>query len=264
MALEVVVNKMGRLEITTHIGCPVNCKDCPQKLLRSQYSGKLMMDFNEYKKAIDKVPQNVRIDFSGMCEPFVNPYCADMILYAADQGHPLALYTTLQGATEADYEKIKDIKFEVITIHIPDKNNRSTFNITQEYLNLLSKWNCSAYSCHGELNDIIIPYLLPNKGLITFMHDRAGNVEEQHHQLISVNYPIYCINCGNLLDHNVLLPDGTVIMCCMDYGMTEVFGNLFDQTYDEILNSKNAIEARQKMINKQDCLCRRCTNARKI
>ena len=100
---------MGRLEITTHIGCPMNCIDCPQALLLSKYQGKRMMDFEEYKYAIDKVPTNVRIDFSGMCEPFVNPHCADMILYAAAKGHPLALYTTLQGATEEDYQKLKNI-----------------------------------------------------------------------------------------------------------------------------------------------------------
>lgn len=40
------------------------------------------MDFDDYKKVIDKVPNHVRIDFSGMCEPFVNSRCADMILYA--------------------------------------------------------------------------------------------------------------------------------------------------------------------------------------
>ena len=59
----------GRLEITTHIGCPMNCVDCPQGLLRSKYKGKRTMSLEEYKKAIDKVPTDVRIDFSGMCRP---------------------------------------------------------------------------------------------------------------------------------------------------------------------------------------------------
>lgn len=130
---------MGRLEITTHIGCPINCLDCPQQLLQSRYTGIRMMDFDQYKAAIDKVPQDVRIDFSGMCEPFTNPHCADMILYAADKGHPLALYTTLQGATQQDLEKLYNIKYEVVTIHLPDCNGRSHFKITDEYLQLLSQ-----------------------------------------------------------------------------------------------------------------------------
>lgn len=251
----------GRLEITTHIGCPMDCVDCPQALLRSKYQGKTMMDFEEYKAAIDKVPRTVRIDFSGMCEPFMNPNCAKMILYAAEKGHPLALYTTLQGATEDDYWDLKDVQYEVTTIHLPDNENRSTFKITAEYLNLLSKWPCDAYSCHGTIRKQVIPYLLPNKYLITFMHDRAGNVEGRPHQTLYSAQPVYCINSGRLLDHNVLLPDGTVLMCCMDYGMTSVFGNLFTQTYDEVLNSEGANMARHNLFE-QGCLCRKCTNAR--
>lgn len=253
---------MGRLEITTHIGCPMNCDDCPQALLLSKYTGRRMMDFEDYKKAIDKVPQPVRIDFSGMCEPFCNPHCADMILYAAAAGHPLALYTTLQGATEEDYEKLKDVKYEVVTIHVPDAEGRSTFRITPEYLELLSKWPCNNYSCHGTVREDVDQYMIPGKGLITFMHDRAGNVEGRRHMQIDPSRKVYCGNSGFALDHNVLLPDGTVLMCCMDYGMTEVYGNLFEQSYNEVLTSPVACKARAKLLDK-DCLCKRCVNARR-
>ena len=58
-----------------------------------------MMDFDDYKKAIDKVPAGTRIDFSGMCEPFTNPHCTDMILYAAEKGFPLALYRAQRWRT---------------------------------------------------------------------------------------------------------------------------------------------------------------------
>ena len=82
------------------------------------------MDLDEYKAAIDKVPKSCRIDFSGMCEPFANKHAADMIVYAAD--HPLALYTTLQGATKEDWEKVKDLNYEVVTIHLPDQDGSRT------------------------------------------------------------------------------------------------------------------------------------------
>ena len=252
---------MARLEITTHIGCPMNCLDCPQKLLLSNYHGEKFMDFNDYTKVIDKIPNNVRIDFSGMCEPFVNPRCADMILYAANHGNPLALYTTLQGATEEDYEKLKNVRYEVVTIHIPDSEGRSTFKITDEYLNLLSKWNCNHYSCHGTVDNQVKPYLQPRKNLITYMHDRAGNLTHQKHFYHPPQSRVSCINCGNALNHNVLLPDGTTLVCCMDYGMTHIFGNLFTQSYEEILNSPSANQLRIDM-ETTDCLCKHCTNAR--
>lgn len=221
-----------------------------------------MMSFEDYKKAIDKVPAGTRIDFSGMCEPFVNPNCTDMILYAAWKGFPLALYTTLQGATLEDYERLKHVTFEVITIHLPDMDGRSHFNITEEYLEVLSKWNCAAYSCHGQIDMRVIPYLR-NRNLITYMHDRAGNVECRPHMHIDAAQNIWCITSGKAMDHNVLLPDGTVIMCCMDYGMAGIFGNLFEQTYDEVIHSPAACAMRDTL-NKGESICRHCSNAKPI
>lgn len=253
---------MGRLEITTHIGCPVNCVDCPQALLRSKYQGKLTMDLDEYKAAIDKVPQNTRIDFSGMCEPFVNKHCTDMILYAAEKGFPLALYTTLQGATMEDYERLKDVQFDVVTIHLPDNENRSTFNITPEYLKLLSLWECNHYSCHGTVNGKVLPFV-KKRNLITFMHDRAGNVEGRPHIDIQPDRMLYCITSGRDMNHNVLLPDGTVITCCMDYGMTGIFGNLFTHSYNEVIDSAAAWKMR-RTLDEGESICRHCSNAVQI
>ena len=250
---------MARLEITTHIGCPVNCKDCPQELLKSKYKGRRTLLFEDYKKAIDKVPPGTRIDFSGMCEPFTNPECAEMILYAYEKGFPLALYTTLQGATLEDYEKLKDVKYEVVTIHLPDAEGRSHFNITDEYLDLLGRWECDNYSCHGEIDGRVKWYLKP-RHLITFMHDRAGNVECRPHIQLDPNVKLYCITSGRAMNHNVLLPDGTVITCCMDYGMTGVFGNLFEQSYEEILESAEAQRMRNTL-DQGESICRHCANA---
>lgn len=253
---------MSRLEITTHIGCPVNCLDCPQALLRSKYTGKLDMGLDDYKRAIDKVPTCTRIDFSGMCEPFANPACADMILYAAEKGHPLALYTTLQGATLTDYERLKEVCYEVVTIHLPDRDGRSHFVITDEYLEILSKWECGNYSCHGQIDDRVLPYI-KNRNLITYMHDRAGNVDCRPHISIPIDRNLWCITSGKAMDHNVLLPDGTVITCCMDYGMTGVFGNLFIQSYEEVLTSPAACAMRETL-RSGESICRHCANAKLI
>lgn len=251
---------MGRLEITTHIGCPVNCLDCPQALLRSKYTGPMDMNFEDYKKAIDKVPRGTRIDFSGMCEPFVNKHCTDMILYAFDKGFPLALYTTLQGATMEDWERLRGVRYEVVTIHLPDSDGRSHFNITDEYLELLRLWECDNYSCHGHINERVLPYI-KGRNLITFMHDRAGNVEARPHMSLRTDINLWCTTSGRAMNHNVLLPNGDVLMCCMDYGMTGLFGNLFTQTYEEVLSSDVANEMRQTL-TKGESICRHCSNAR--
>lgn len=252
----------GRLEITTHIGCPINCSDCPQKLLQSLYHNRRTLTLDDFITCIDKVPEGTRIDFSGMCEPFANRHCADMILYAADKGFPLALYSTLQGATMADWRRLKDIRFEVVTIHLPDCEGRSHFNITDEYLEVLAAWNCDNYSCHGQIDERVRSYMKP-RNLITFMHDRAGNVEGRPHTTISPEGKLTCITSGREMNHNVLLPDGTVITCCMDYGMTGVFGNLLEQSYEEVLYSEAAC-AMRSTLDGGESICRHCTNARRI
>ena len=42
-------------------------------------------------------------------------------------------------------------------------------------------------------------------------------------------------NCIETLYHNVLLPDGRVSLCCMDYGLEQILGNLFEEEYDDII-----------------------------
>ena len=249
----------ARLEITTHIGCPIDCLDCPQALLRSKYQGVKDLSLDDFKRAIDKVPAGTRIDFSGMCEPFANKACTDMILYAAEKRFPLALYTTLQGATMEDYERLRDVYFEVVTIHLPDQDGRSHFVITQDYLEVLKHWECDNYSCHGRIDERVLPYI-KNRNLITFMHDRAGNVEGRPHISINPNQNLWCITSGKDMNHNVLLPNGDVLMCCMDYGMTGIFGNLFTQSYDEVINSAPAC-AMRRTLNEGESICRHCSNA---
>jgi len=254
---------MGRLEITTHIGCPIDCTDCPQALLRSRYTGRKTMQLADYKKAIDKLPPGTRVDFSGMCEPFANPECAQMILYAAEKGFPLALYTTLQGATRQDLELLRGLWFEVVTIHLPDQEGRGHFNITPEYLELLRDWPCHNYSCHGTIDSRVLPYIRRDRNLITYMHDRAGNVECREHRSLDTTRRLWCITSGRAMDHNVLLPNGEIITCCMDYGLTGRFGNLYEQDYDEVLHSPEA-ERMRATLDQGESICRHCSNARQI
>lgn len=253
---------MGRLEITTQIGCPIDCTDCPQALLRSKYTGRKTMRLEDYRQAIDKLPPGTRVDFSGMCEPFANKDCTNMILYAAARGFPLALYTTLQGATQEDRRRLEGVPFEVVTIHLPDQEGRGHFRITEEYLELLRDWPCHNYSCHGTIDSRVLPYIDRRRNLITYMHDRAGNVESREHRSIDTGCRLSCITSGRAMDHNVLLPDGEVITCCMDYGMTGRFGNLYRQTYEEVLHSPEA-ERMRATLDAGESICRHCSNARR-
>ena len=69
---------MPRLEITTMVGCPLQCTFCPQTNLKGAYSthkADKYLTGENFKRIVDKLPSHVRIDFSGMSEPWANPNC---------------------------------------------------------------------------------------------------------------------------------------------------------------------------------------------
>lgn len=271
----------GRLEITTRIGCSVNCVYCPQKLLVSRYcetaEGQpvVEMTLETFKACIDKTPTETRIDFSGMAEPWLNRACTEMVRYAAQKGHPIAVYTTLVGMTKEDFDALREIPMEEFVLHIPDDKSNSHINVTPEYIALLEraiheerdgKPIVTGYSCHAGIHPAILAAIPKDGKLITELHDRAGNVGDSEY--VEHAHPkgqVVCINCEAGINHNVLLPDGRVVLCCMDYGMQHVLGNLLHQSWDEIHESAEA----QRVIaglsdDTADTLCRSCVNAKNI
>ena len=132
----------GRLEITTRIGCKMNCVYCPQKLLMTNYfkdnlSRRAVLSLEDFKTCLKKIPAGTRIDFSGMAEPWLNEQCTDMVCHAADEGFPIAIYTTLVGMSLKDFERIKDLDFDEFVLHVPDDKSNANIQITEEYLSLL-------------------------------------------------------------------------------------------------------------------------------
>jgi adenine C2-methylase RlmN of 23S rRNA A2503 and tRNA A37 len=62
---------MPTLEITTHLGCALACRFCPQDRLMKSYPKGDPRDLSlaNFVRIVDKVPAHVRLDFSGMAEP---------------------------------------------------------------------------------------------------------------------------------------------------------------------------------------------------
>ena len=210
------------IEITTKIGCSVHCRYCPQKKLISTYarkSDKEYLAMEDFIKILNHIPTVTLIRFCGMCEPFLNPQCADMIVYAKEKGFHVDCYSTLAGLDSHDVARVMDAVDGFIP-HIPDEVSISTW-----------------------------------------MQDRAGNLEGDNLHVLHVemNSPISCEFCDNRLESNILLPNGDLLICCMDYGMEYVFGNLLNEPYEKILNSEEAYRVRNDMIyGSQKTICHNC------
>ena len=75
------------------------------------------------------------------------------------------------------------------------------------------------------------------------------------------------MTCGftPFYDHNVLLPNGDVVLCCMDYSLKHKIGNLLEQDYYEMFPSGGLAKLiGENMIprHSSESLCKSCTRAR--
>lgn len=274
---------LPKMEITTVIGCAVNCKYCPQKLLTMKYWEKdkkrcKEMSLQTFKSCIDKLPANTQIYFAGMSEAFLNKDCINMIQYAIERKYPVGVYTTGVGLCLADCEKLIEMPIESVIIHVPDEENYAHIKVTEEYWLVIEKllnakkWDGSMFVDSGSCQGTPLKKFMDlNNGRIrieSYLHDRAGNLDSHEAKLETCDFidgEIYCYHSGERLDHNILLPDGTVLLCCMDYGMKHSIGNLLESTYEEIMNGKELdfIRKSLKVVNDstRTLLCRNCTYA---
>lgn len=262
---------MPSLEITTRIGCKNNCSYCPQELLVKSYkrrSQQFDMPFDLFKLCLDKVPKEVRIDFSGMAEPWLNKRCTDMVQYAYESGFEVVIYTTLVGMEMADIERLAAIPFKHFEVHLPDAGYLTQIAVNEEYLQKLQKIVASGISgltfmtignLHPQVKEVVDCQVNEHEVI-----SRAGNLKEYPGMdaLERLSGIIYCDSCGSDFNHNVLLPNGDVIVCCMDYGMQYVIGNLAHTCYDDLFQSGTIREMQEKLIDdRKDLLCRYCYNA---
>ena len=270
------------MEITTNIACRVQCSFCPQTLLIDEYSSQnqieginygnpAIMSFETFKTCIDKISPSIPILFGGYSEPFLAPECTKMIVYAYDAGHPIQVYSTLVGLKLEDIDKFKHIKFKGFQVHLPDADMFAKIAINKNYLEVLKKLLTSNIKnltgmTMGSVNSKIKEVLETEMGH-TEMISRAGNVESVKNNFERKLGPLVCNRASargleDKLDANVLLPNGDVALCCMDYGLQNILGNLIKTDYDSLFQSDSFKKIQEKMkAHDSDIICRNCTEA---
>jgi radical SAM protein with 4Fe4S-binding SPASM domain len=260
---------MIHIEFTTVIGCRNMCKYCPQRDFLHSYKdrSKMVMSLKDFKTCVDRTPKGTEISFSGFAEPFLNPKCIEMVEYAYKKGHPVSVYTTLVGASMDDIKRLGKIRFYDFVMHLPDKE--MTIKINDEYLAKLkavAKLDIRATHdkhacCFAEVDKRVKDIIGKSMRVEDFVkpNTRAGYIRASG---IRKKGWIACRKCGGRLNHNVVLPNGDVVMCCMDFGQRHVFGNLLRQSYKEVMDSPERKRVLAGMSDeRQDILCRTCESA---
>ena len=249
------------LEISTVVGCKMACDYCPQKIHVNNYKGGRVMTIEDYATCMAKVPSYVDIHFAGMAEPWLNTEATNMVLMAHEQGHRISVYTTLANVTVNDIDLIKHIDFIHFCLHLPDRDGVMKFNVTQNYLDVLlyammmiPKRN---FVCIGKIHPLVelITGFVPDSS--NTLISRAGNIKT-----LSISPKKGALKCSAMsakLDHNILLPNGEVLLCCMDYGQQHVLGNLLEIGYEDLFNSNEYHRIKSGLLDENiGILCRTC------
>lgn len=253
------------LEITTIFPCVNSCEYCPQAVWRKTYKGKARLTFVEFRKVLEKVPKNVRLDFSGFSEPFANRESSLMMRYAYEQGYRVALYTTLIGFRQKDLDVLKGIHIHPCAIHLPDDTN---FKVDDEdhWLELFRSFTKhllygEAVYHLGNLSEKVKKAVKNTRVRPTF--SRANNVDpEIVGRMPRLKGAIGCPTSGHRFDQNVMMPNGDVYLCCMDWSLQHRLGNLFEQSYEELRQSETIELIRRGMNDESiETVCRYCARS---
>jgi hypothetical protein len=267
------------LEITTNIaekGCVVDCAFCPQITLvenTKNYQGDRLLKLENFKKVIDKLPKDIRITFAGFTEPWLHSKATEMVEYAYAQGHPIAVFTTGVGMKPDDVYRLAKLKYAQgpnsgLVLHLPDQERIAKHPVNNTYISVVKAFKeiaptvdnfytmCMSDQVHEKVREFFPQAHVPE------FWSRAGNLLNEitiKPDLIKVADRVKSIYHGEEqltcnqpedLYHNVLLPNGDVSLCCQDYSLKHIIGNLFDQEYDDILPKTNSCFD----------LCRYCEN----
>jgi radical SAM protein with 4Fe4S-binding SPASM domain len=268
---------MDALEITTVAGCGIKCSYCPQDSFVSKYDSDIKkLSLENFNYILNKLPNSTRIHFTGFSEPFFHKDCFKMVELSKDRGHYIRISTTLYRASQDNINTILNRKYNNIILHLPVNDNSMNLIIDNNYIHNVEKClqsleNSDAIVFFGsEPHSSIQSLLSKTRAKISFLtpdyfrwNSRAGNVSAFKKIDNTCNIAIKCST--NKIKQHVLLPNGDVYLCCMDWSMEHKLGNLIEQSYEEITNSKTYKHIVDSLTNnKSNTLCWRCEHAKPL
>jgi hypothetical protein len=245
------------LEITTVAGCRVNCQVCPQHVFLNAYKGPRQLEWSVFTTCLDKVPEWVQIDFSGFAEPYLHPRCADMVEYASKH-HDVVVYTTMVGMRLEDADRLMKVRPKFVGVHIRDIKDMSPIEDLDPKLFEIVQAN--EYITHAPAHPDVLQHIRAGARVTQcVLNSHASENWEVRHR----TGPLRCVST-RLFRHNVLIPDGRVVWCCMDYGLQHVLGNLTTDSYEALFGEEYQRLEASALDQDSELICRRCELSRSI
>jgi len=266
---------MDALEITTVAGCGIKCSYCPQDSFLFKYNSNIKkLSLENFSRILTKLPISTRIHFTGFSEPFFHADCFKMVALCKDRGHYMRISTTLYKASQDNINTILNREYDNIILHLPVNDNSMHLIIDDNYIHNVEKClqsldNSDAIVFFGkEPHPSIQSLLSKTQAKVSFLtpdyfrwNSRAGNVTGFKKIDNTLNMAIRCST--NKIKQHVLLPNGDVYLCCMDWSLEHKLGNLLENSYEDIINSaeyKHIVSSLNN--NKTNTLCWKCEHAK--
>ncbi len=277
------------IAITTRVGCKNQCNFCPQDTFVHAYkkrilqprsstdsqTGDFLLRLKTFKRFLLGIPLDFTINFAGFSEPWLAPDCTDMLLAAHARGHRIRALTTLVGMKPSHVLKLSEVPFDLFSIHIADKKPTTQISMDKTMIDTLRAVEKHGFSQLEFHNHIGAPHpdfvnIFGNFEIRTFpIVDRAGNLalEGKRPEPKRLSGKIRCgFNPHSTeLYNNILLPNGDIVLCCEDYGLKHVLGNLNTCDLLSLYNRKPYQTIKKGLDDESiDLICRYCHRAIQI
>ncbi|WP_347341653.1 SPASM domain-containing protein [Bradyrhizobium uaiense] len=222
-----------------------------------------------FTRCLARIPTAVDIHFSGYSEPWLNPNCTKMVEQAHARGHGIRIYTTLVGMNGRDLRRLQALRFKAFVVHVFDSGEHMNSRfVRQPYLDLFRQLVDAdipsiQFLAFGEVHPDLAK-LIPAKALVhrRSLISRAGSVDPK---IAGPRAPIAgVVTCAEGRQHrNVLLPNGDITLCCMDFERRHVLGNLLRDDYEDLFEGQDFRQIVDRMNGASGfLLCRMCEHAR--
>lgn len=234
--------KIVSLIIEPTNNCTLRCKVCPTRDNMTRKRG--IMDFDLYKKIID---QNPNVSFIQLClwgESLLHPQIINMIKYAKNKGIEVSFYSnatllnkkmnhglltsgldrivfSLDGVDET-YTKIRNFPYQKI------EKNILSFLEDKKRLKSKTKVDVSMVICNETKSS-----LARFKKRWLPLADAVRVQPQNTYQKSERKKPCFELWRGNI----IVLWDGAVVPCCVDFNGTLKLGDANKQTLKEIFNA---------------------------
>ena len=236
------------------------CSYCPQDAYKRAYKrmpGRHSATLDDYKLMLANVAHTTRnIDFSGYTEPLYNPYWFDIFQHTLEQGYAVTLFSTLGNASLDDLDKLSGLALNRIYVHFLD-------HVIQRHKLAFLIERCREH----HLDLVFIYFDEDGRELATDFQNQVGCERWTAHSragLVNIGRrylqgPVSCSEQRHF--SNVVLPNGDVHVCCMDFALQYKIGNLLDSPLTVIQHSDAAVAFRETMASARDGICNYCIYA---